>query len=458
MGRNSFFAQALLGHLNTPGQTIASMLIAVRKDVIAATGGNQVPWENTALTREFAFAPGEDRAAPETLLWQLAATARDPALMRIYLDRYPEGPHAADVRAFLADAEPAPAGDIEVASRDLTPDTGALAESLWDVARRTRLRSLVELYLQHNPDGAHAEAARSMLADLPPADDPDAAPELICERLATHDRDATANTAGVTLARLRENAAAAVEACRKAAAAHPEMPHYTALLARATYAEGDLAEAVRLYRDASARGDLRAATSLGLLIEHGSGVPRDLPEAAALYEKAATGGLPDGAINLAVMLIKGEGVPQDVGRATRLLTRASEDGSAIATYNLGVLALNGVAGTATQAFDHFTTAARLGEPLGYQAAALLLDQGLGRPRDPDAAADLLLRGVASDNGQAWSRIAGDRVQVSPDTLRAVQTRLQSAGFYDGEIDGLSGPRFRAALTAWRKGGFLMAGG
>ena len=70
----------------------------------------------------------------------------------------------------------------------------------------------------------------------------------------------------------------------------------------------------------------------------------------------------------------------------------------------------------------FTTAARLGEPLGYQAAALLLDQGKGRPRDPEAAADLLLRGVASDNGQAWSRIAGDTPQVSPDTIRAIRSR------------------------------------
>ena len=344
--------------------------------------------------------------------------------MRIYLDRYPEGPHAADVRAFLADAEPAPAGDIEVASRDLTPDTGALAESLWDVARRTRLRSLVELYLQHNPDGAHAEAARNMLADLPPADDPDAAPELVCERLATHDRDATANTAGVTLARLRENAAAAVEACRKAAAAHPEMPHYTALLARATYAEGDLAEAIRLYRDAvGARRPSRRDQPRPPDRARRAACPRISRRPPRSTRRRRTGGLPDGAINLAVMLIKGEGVPQDVGRATALLTRASEDGSAIATYNLGVLALNGVAGTATEAFDHFTTAARLGEPLGYQAAALLLDQGLGRPRDPEAAADLLLRGVASDNGQAWSRIAGDRVQVSPDTIRAIQTRL-----------------------------------
>ena len=55
--------------------------------------------------------------------------------------------------------------------------------------------------------------ARKLLADLPRPDDPDAAPELVCERLATHDRDGTANAAGVPLARLREHAAAAVEAC-----------------------------------------------------------------------------------------------------------------------------------------------------------------------------------------------------------------------------------------------------
>ena len=36
----------------------------------------------------------------------------------------------------------------------------------------------------------------------------------------------------------------------------------------------------------------------------------------------------------------------------------------------------------------------------------------------------------------------------------MQTRLKDAGFYDGPIDGVSGPRFRDALAAWRKGGFL----
>ena len=37
------------------------MMIAVRKDVLAATGGNQVPWENSSLTRQFEFAPGRGR-------------------------------------------------------------------------------------------------------------------------------------------------------------------------------------------------------------------------------------------------------------------------------------------------------------------------------------------------------------------------------------------------------------
>ena len=51
-GRNSPFTQALLKHLKTPGLEIRTMLARVRNDVIAATGGKQVPWENSSLTGE----------------------------------------------------------------------------------------------------------------------------------------------------------------------------------------------------------------------------------------------------------------------------------------------------------------------------------------------------------------------------------------------------------------------
>ena len=100
-GRNSPFTQALLGHLNTRGQDIGSMMISVRKDVLAATGGYQVPWENSSLTRQFYFAPGPAPTSPETQLFQLAASTRDPTLMRIYLERYPEGAHLSDVKELM---------------------------------------------------------------------------------------------------------------------------------------------------------------------------------------------------------------------------------------------------------------------------------------------------------------------------------------------------------------------
>lgn len=88
-GRNGTFTEAVLNHIHTPGQSIAEMMISVRKDVIAATGGQQVPWDNSSLTRQFKFEGGPRAASADTMLYQLAARAADPSLMRLYLARYP---------------------------------------------------------------------------------------------------------------------------------------------------------------------------------------------------------------------------------------------------------------------------------------------------------------------------------------------------------------------------------
>jgi hypothetical protein len=56
-GRNSPFTQALLKHLKTPGLEIRTLLSRVRNDVIEATGGKQVPWENSSLTGEIVLVP-----------------------------------------------------------------------------------------------------------------------------------------------------------------------------------------------------------------------------------------------------------------------------------------------------------------------------------------------------------------------------------------------------------------
>ncbi len=41
LGRNSPFTEAILSHIHTAGQDIGSMMISVRKDVLASTGGSR---------------------------------------------------------------------------------------------------------------------------------------------------------------------------------------------------------------------------------------------------------------------------------------------------------------------------------------------------------------------------------------------------------------------------------
>ncbi|MEM6939721.1 MAG: caspase family protein [Pseudomonadota bacterium] len=444
-GRNSFFTEALLSHIYTPGLDVNDLMINVRKDVLAATGGRQIPWENSSLTRQFRFDTRPDTVSAEALLWQVAADAQDPQLMALYAERYPQGAHVGDVMAFLNTGDGSVTRDIGPAQSDEQQDR------LWQLARRSRMRPLVQFYLDQYPSGVYAEDARLLIASLPT--DTEAGAGRICERLATHPRDATATIAGSSMAQLGQNAFSAIQACQAARRENPNLPHYTALLARATLAAGDTSEALYLYRQAAEAGDLRAIVSLGLLTEVGRGVDPSVSEALQYYERAANLGSPDGKINLAVALLQGTGIQKDPPRAIELLQEAAELGSALATFNLGVLARDEQAGDPSQAFGYFQDAIKRGESRAYLASAIMLDEGRNVPRDPQAAANMLLRGAAEDSGQSIAQMTQNTRDWSRETIAAVQTRLQAAGYYTSTIDGLSGPNFIAALDTWRNGGF-----
>jgi uncharacterized caspase-like protein len=51
-GGNSPFSTALARHIATPGLEVQQMLTRVRSEVVAATGGKQVPWSNSSLLGE----------------------------------------------------------------------------------------------------------------------------------------------------------------------------------------------------------------------------------------------------------------------------------------------------------------------------------------------------------------------------------------------------------------------
>jgi uncharacterized caspase-like protein len=56
-GQNSPYTEALKRHMRAPGMNIEIMFKQVRKDVIASTGGRQIPWEATSLIGDFYFVP-----------------------------------------------------------------------------------------------------------------------------------------------------------------------------------------------------------------------------------------------------------------------------------------------------------------------------------------------------------------------------------------------------------------
>jgi uncharacterized caspase-like protein len=63
-GRNSPFTGALAKSVREPGRNLTAVMIEVRKEVLAATSGKQVPWDHSALTGDFYFQPA---AIPATL-------------------------------------------------------------------------------------------------------------------------------------------------------------------------------------------------------------------------------------------------------------------------------------------------------------------------------------------------------------------------------------------------------
>src|SRR6185437_5191810 len=309
----------------------------------------------------------------------------------------------------------------------------------------SREPALVELYRVRFPEGAHARDADDLAEKLAEAQSTAKDPGVLCDRLATHPNDATASAPGVDLATLKVNAPTAIDACEKALAASPGSAHYEALLARAHFAADQFEQAVKLYRAAAEAGDARALVSLGRLEETGDHAPKDIAGAYRLYEKAAERGSPDGAINVAVALTEGKVMPKDLARAYGLLKRAADAGSAIAAFDLGKFADDGLGGKAADALTLYRRAAALGEPNGYRAAAVLLDEGRHTPKNPQEAAAELLRAVAADSGLAINELSGATQSWTPATVAAVQKRLKTAGYYAGAIDGRSGPALASAL-------------
>lgn len=114
-GATSRFTTAVLNVIATPNLEVREAITRARQRVIDETGGQQVPWVSSSLTRTFTFVPAEPEqaqtptqpaaapppAAPppptvqgdtaEIVFWQSIQNSTDRADLEAYLRRYPDG-------------------------------------------------------------------------------------------------------------------------------------------------------------------------------------------------------------------------------------------------------------------------------------------------------------------------------------------------------------------------------
>lgn len=169
----------------------------------------------------------------------------------------------------------------------------------------------------------------------------------------------------------------------------------------------DRAKARQLYERGAELGSAASMNNMGYLFEHGRAAPVDLKLAVQWYEKAVARGSGDAMSNLAGLYQKGRGVPRDAKKAFELLTRAADRKSRQGTNNLGYAYLRGE-GTEKdliKARDLFRRAEELGSTEAVHNLATMLEKGQGGERDNDEARRLFKKAAEAGFPNAMYRYA-----------------------------------------------------
>nr|WP_321463161.1 hypothetical protein [uncultured Cohaesibacter sp.] len=250
--------------------------------------------------------------------------------------------------------------------------------------------------------------------DMEPASDAAPAPEMECDRLAAHPFDPDAVTKGIYYEDL--DAEKIIVACQDAIAAYPHESRFYTQLTRGQYKAGKPSLALAATRRGVELGSGQSMAYLGVLYKNGEMVGKSQPEALSWFEKAAQKGNPGGMLFAAAMYRDGVGTTRNYKRAAELYKMASDMEVAEAASDLGIF----------------------------------YDRGQGVARDPQKAADLLLKAYLADDADTRQLFFEAPGVISEETRKAVQTRLKDAGFYKSVIDADFGSGTRRALMLYKK--------
>ncbi|WP_157967682.1 tetratricopeptide repeat protein [Cohaesibacter intestini] len=219
--------------------------------------------------------------------------------------------------------------------------------AFWETVSRNASPRMLRLYLEKYPDGHFSDLARVMLSDDTASDPsssqssrPTPRPEsqnglTECDRLATHPDDPDGTGASVSWSQLKKQSESAVQACLRAVEkkndGRSNYQLYRAYLAndQPSFGKDYLLKAVR--KGYSHARFMHAQN----LADGDASFNKDIPKAVRLHLANARDGNSLSAFRAGYYLTLNKDVPADYGKALRLLKQAEKAGRKEPFYSLG---------------------------------------------------------------------------------------------------------------------------
>ncbi|RWD62404.1 MAG: tetratricopeptide repeat protein [Mesorhizobium sp.] len=345
-GDLSPFSSAFSRRALAPNQEIRSVLAAVRRDVVKATNGKQVPWENSSLLDDVVLMRGPEQPAPSSpdaqqdqemaergIQVAAAAEAIDNRGISVPVGVGPVPLKldftAKDAGGSLKLASYPATGTLSLPDRALSPQSSLMAAEIDKLRYEPQIGSAAPV--QVGFEIRVGNAAKQATVKLSPNVDP-------CDQAAGEPLDLQ----GVVSGRLpNEIGGSAVEACEAAVKSYPDIARFRYELGRALLASGRIEEARQAIQEAADKGHVRAVYQLGYIAASGMGAAPDLTKANSLYAQASDKGDPYAMTTLGRALFDGVGVQRDAGKGLDLLLQAAAMGHVDAMKDLAVIFKDG---------------------------------------------------------------------------------------------------------------------
>ena len=282
-------------------------------------------------------------------------------------------------------------GTLSLPDRTLSPDSSLMADEVEHLRYEPQIGSPapVEVGFEIRADNASKPATMK----LSPSVD-------ACDREAGEPLDLQGVVPGLLPNEISTNA---VDVCRAAVKAYPEVARFHYELGRALLASGKVDEAKKAIQEAADKGHVRAVFELGYLNATGTGMPANRKQANAFFSAASDKGDPYGMTSWGRALFNGYGVEPNTGKGLDLLLKAAAMGHTYAMNDLAAIfteGRNGVPADPARAVAFLKAGVERQDMYSMNLLGRNYLSGVGVDKDPKQAQALFQKSM--DLGQPYA--------------------------------------------------------